>query len=406
MNFSSFIARRYLFSKTNSNAVNIISFISTLGFAVGSFALIVVLSVYNGFEHLVLSLYNSFDPDIRIESNEGKVYSLSDIPMERIGKMDAVWSRAPVLEENVALSYGDKQSIAFIKCTSEDFLRKSGMDTLLLEGSLRLKAGNEAMAVIGYGVANLLAVHLDNDFTKLGIIVPRRGDEVSLDPEAALKKSYVFCSGIFSVDDNVNGKYVLLPYSFGLEMLDYKEGTVTALELRLKKGAKVEDVKKELEGLIDTKKFTIKTKYELQEVLFRVFNSERWATYFILIFIISIAAFNVIGSLTMLIIDKQKDIYVLQSMGADKSLVRRIFVKNGLLLSSMGGAIGLVLGLLFCYLQMQYGFIKIGGADLNTLIIHAYPVKIKVRDIVLVVVSNALLGLLVSWIPSRIRQSV
>jgi len=396
LNLSSFIARRYLFSKNNKNAINIISGISVAGFAVGSFALVVVLSVFNGFEELVISLYNSFDPDIKISPAQGKVFNPKDAKTVQLAQINGVLHVTEVLEENAALKYDDKQTIATVKGVSKGFEKYSGLDTMMFEGELLLRDGNMSYAAVGYGIARYLSINTDNSFVQLAVFTPKRGDVDVVDAENALVKKYIFPAGIFSVEDNINDKYIIVPIEFARSLLEY-ETEVSSLEIILKPGTDMLKVQREIQQLLGDR-FVVENRYQLQEVLYRVFNTERWATYFILTFILLVAAFNVIGSLTMLVIDKKRDISILKSMGAGNGQIRYIFFKEGLLIALIGAVAGILLGVLVCWLQQTFGIIKLGGN--GTFVVNNYPVKLVVTDIILVFFTTLLLGGVTSLYPS------
>lgn len=396
MNLSNFISRRYLFSKNNKNAINIISGISIVGFAVGSFALVVVLSVFNGFEDLVVSLYNTFDPDIKITPAQGKVFNPDTTKYAELRNIDGVLHITEVLEENAVLKYDDKQTIATIKGVSKGFETYSGLDTMMLEGNMVLTENGNNFAILGYGIARFLSVNIDNYFTQIAVYTPKRGNTTTFDLDNAMVKKYVSPSGIFSVEDNINDKYVIVPLDFARQLLEY-DREISSFEILLAPSADSKKVQAQIQELLGDS-YEVKNRYQLQEVLYRVFNTERWATYFILTFILLVAAFNVIGSLTMLVIDKKGDISVLKSMGAPNGLIRKIFFKEGIIIALIGAIVGIALGILVCWLQQTYGFIKLGGA--GTFVVNNYPVKMKIFDIVLVFFTTLFLGAVTSLYPA------
>ncbi len=396
MNLSNFISRRYLFSKNNKNAINIISGISIVGFAVGSFALVVVLSVFNGFEDLVVSLYNTFDPDIKITPAQGKVFNPDTTKYAELRNIKGVLHITEVLEENAVLKYDDKQTIATIKGVSKGFETYSGLDTMMLEGSMVLTENGNNFAILGYGIARFLSVNIDNYFTQIAVYTPKRGNTTTFDLDNAMVKKYISPSGIFSVEDNINDKYVIVPLDFARQLLEY-DREISSFEILLTSSADTKKVQSQIQELLG-ESYEVKNRYQLQEVLYRVFNTERWATYFILTFILLVAAFNVIGSLTMLVIDKKGDISVLKSMGAPNGLIRKIFFKEGIIIALIGALVGIALGILVCWLQQTYGFIKLGGA--GTFVVNNYPVKMKIFDIVLVFFTTLFLGAVTSLYPA------
>jgi lipoprotein-releasing system permease protein len=396
MRISSFIARRYLFSKNNPNAINIISGISVMGFAVGAMALVTVLSVFNGFESLVQSLYNSFDPDLKITVVQGKVFQENAIPLEKIRGIEGVGDLALVLEENVALRYDERQTIATMKGVSPGFSRINKLDSMMYEGQLLLQRGETDYAVPGYGVAARLGVSPYNDFARIGIYVPKRGKAITYNPEKALNQEFVYPSGIFNIDDDLNNKYILLPLRLARRLMDY-DTEISAVEIRLNPDARHGTVKKQIKALLGNN-FEVKDRQEQQEILYKVFRYEKWATALIMGFIMILLTFTVISSLTMLVMEKRRDISVLRSMGAGDGMLRWIFLKEGLLIALMGGCIGLLAGFAVCYLQQEYGIIGFGGME--TFIINAYPVKMKWMDFMLIFIFILFLGICTSWLPA------
>lgn len=396
MNLSNFISRRYLFSKNNKNAINIISGISVAGFAVGSFALVVVLSVFNGFESLVTSLFNSFDPDLKIIAAEGKVFNPDTAKLPQLKKIDGVLHITEVLEEKAVLKYDDKQTKATVKGVGEGFEKHTGIDTMMVDGNLVLKDKENQYAVLGYGIARYLSVNVDNFFIPITVFTAKRGDVTSLDPENALVKKQITPAGVFSIEENINDEYVIVPIDFARQLLEYKT-EISAYEVVLKPGANMKKIQRQMQEVLGNG-FVVKNRYQLQEVLYKVFNTERWATYFILTFILLVAAFNVIGSLIMLVIDKKGDISVLKSIGASDGLIRSIFFKEGLLIALIGAIVGIGLGVLVCWLQQTYGFITLGNQ--GTFVVSNYPVKMKAFDILLVFFTTLILGAVTSMYPA------
>lgn len=367
-----------------------------VGFAVGSFALVVVLSVFNGFEDLVVSLYNSFDPDIKVTPVKGKVFNPDTTKIAELRNIDGILHITDVLEENAALKYGDKQTLATIKGVSNGFAKYSGLDTMIVEGELILNNEGNNFAVLGLGIARFLSVNTGNNFTQLAVFTPKRGNTTTFDPDNALVKKYIRPVGIFSVEENINKKYTLVPLEFARSLLEYDK-EISAFEIILKEGTNTKQIQKQVKEIMGSG-FEVKNRRQLQEVLYRVFNTERWATYFILTFILLVAAFNVIGSLTMLVIDKKGDISVLKSMGASDGLIRTIFFKEGLIIALIGAVIGIALGILVCWLQQSFGILKLGGE--GTFVVTDYPVTMKAGDIVLVFFTTLVLGAITSLFPS------
>jgi len=392
-----FIARRYLFAKKSHNIINIISGISAGGIMVGTMALIIVLSVFNGFEHVIVSLFNTFDPDIRITLVEGKTFHEGDIAADKIKKMNGIVRYTDVLEENALLRCNNKQYFATIKGVSPEFQQSSGLDSMLVEGDMILESKGEPFAVAGRGVAFYLGLNPQDMVHKLEIYVPRRGATAAR-PNEAFNSASLFTSGIFAIQDDFDSKYVLLPIAFTRELLNYTD-EVSAIELGLKKGTETEQIQKELQAVVGPR-FKVENRFQQQSTLYSLMKSEKLAVFFILGFILLIASFNVIGSLSMLIIEKKKDIKILGSMGADERLIRRIFLVEGLLVTTLGALTGLMLGAGICWVQQHFGLVKLQVSG-GSFLIDSYPVSMQLFDFVMVFLTVFFIGLAAVILPVR-----
>ncbi|MHB1278584.1 MAG: FtsX-like permease family protein [Bacteroidia bacterium] len=397
MILSRFIAKRYLFSKNNPNAINLVSGIAVLGFAVGAMALVTVMSVFNGFESLVHSLYTSFDPDLKVEARYGKVFHTDSFPYSELKNTAGVEEVARILEENVVLRYDEKQSIATMKGVSEEYARVTQLDSMIFEGQLLLESGEQNFAVAGLGIASRLGLSSYNDFVRMAIYMPRRGSGFSINPEQALNQAFVKPSGVFSIDDDINNKYIIVPLRLALELMEYTD-EVSALELSVKPGYPIDEVKAELERLLGPN-FQVKNREEQEATLYRVFRYEKWATALIMVFILVLLTFTVVSSLSMLVMEKRKDIATLRSMGAKDVFIRSIFIREGMMIALSGGIIGLLLGFGLCWVQQTYGLIGFGG--MGTFIVNAYPVQMKLSDFAIIFVFILALGIATSWFPAR-----
>jgi lipoprotein-releasing system permease protein len=396
MNLPFYIARRYLLAKKSQNAINIISGISIAGVAVGTLALIVVLSVFNGFDSIIKSLYNSFDPEIKISLAEGKTFDPGVYGFNEIRKHPSVAAYAEVLEENALLRYGDRQHIATVKGVDEQFDKVTGIDSMIVDGEYLLWEGSRPKAVVGIGVAYHLAIGL-NFLNPINIYVIKRRGNISINPEQAINRKFIFPSGMFSIEQEINSRYLLVPLSFARDLLQYTN-EVSAIELRLYPGIDEEITKKEIQEILGDE-FTVKNRNEQNELFYRIMKSEKWAIFFILTFILIIASFNIIGSLTMLILDKKADIDTLDSLGASLPLIKRIFLMEGWMISITGAVIGLILGSLVSWLQQELGIIKLSGS--GSFIIDAYPVVYQFADVIKVFFTVIGIGLLAAWLPVR-----
>jgi lipoprotein-releasing system permease protein len=396
MNLPFYIARRYLLAKKSQNAINIISGISVAGVAVGTMALITVLSVFNGFDSIVKSLYNSFDPEIKISLAEGKTFDPGQYPFDRVRNLPEVEHYSEVLEENALLRYGDRQYIATVKGVDDEFHLVNGIDSMIVDGVYALWEKNRPMAVVGLGVAYHLAIGL-NFLNPINIYVIKRRGNISMNPEQAINRKFIFPSGMFSIEQEINAKYLLVPLSFARDLLQYNS-EVSAIELKLKDGSDDSFALGQIREILGDR-FLVRDRNEQNALFYRIMRSEKWAIFFILTFILIIASFNIIGSLTMLILDKKNDIDTLDSLGASVPLIKRIFLLEGWMISISGAIIGLILGSLISWLQARYGLIKLSGS--GSFIIDAYPVVYQFTDVIRVFFTVVGIGFLAAWLPVR-----
>jgi lipoprotein-releasing system permease protein len=396
MNLPVYIARRYFFAKKSHNAINIISLIAVIGVAIGTMALVTILSVFNGFDRLVKSLFNSFDPDIRITKAEGKTFIPDSVLFNRIKNQGCVLYYSEVVEENALLRYGDKQYVANIKGVDTSYSKLTGVDSMIIEGEFNLMKNNRPYALVGQGVAYYLGIGL-HFIDPIMIYVPRRTAGVSLNPENAFSRRFIYPSGIFRIEQEVDSKYIILPISFARDLLEYDK-EVTSIEIQLNPAFNAQKAYKELTKILGPA-YVIKDRYQQKEFFYKILKSEKWAIFFILSFILMVASFNIVGSLTMLILDKKKDIAVLHSMGTDAHTLRRIFLNEGFFIALSGAVLGLCLGVLICYLQMKFSLIHLQGS--GSFVIDAYPIFMKASDFCLVFLTVLLIGSLAAWYPVR-----
>ena len=398
MNFPFYIAKRYLFSKKSHNIINIISGISVLGVTVGTLALIVVLSVFNGFEDLVKSLFNSFNPDLQITVKEGKTFDAAIFPRDKIEQIPDVISYTEVVEENALLKFKSEQYIVALKGVSDDFLVQNPMDSMLVDGEFILEDGKINFAIMGYLVAYHLGIKINDFSNPLTVFVPKRTKKTITALDQSFNSGFLIPSSVFSIQQEIDSRYIIVPIKFARELLEYSN-EITSAEIRLKPGADTDKIQKSIQTLIGDK-FVIKNRYQQQELLYKIMKSEKWAIFFILTFIIIIAAFNVVGSLSMLILDKRKDIAVLSSLGTDEKNIKRIFIHEGLLITLIGIFIGLLIGFIICYAQIKFGLIKLGG-DAGAFVVPYYPVKMKILDFVAVFGIVFIIGIGAAWYPVK-----
>ena len=397
MNLSAFVARRYLFSKKSHNIINIISAISLVGVMVCTMALIIVLSVFNGFDSLIKSMFSNFDPDIKITPAQGKVFDPQTDTLKRISQLSYVDCVCETLEENVLLEYDKHMQPATLKGVSEQYSRLTGIDTTIISGEFVLDNGRRQMAVLGAGLAYYLSVNV-NFISSIRIYVPKRNGRISMNPERAFSNSYIFPSGIFAIQQEIDNRYMIVPIDFARNLLDYST-QVSALELKLKPGTDRDRARDEISAIVGSD-YVVRTQYQQHEMLYKVMKSEKFVIFLILTFILIIGSFNMIGSLSMLIIDKKNDIATLNSLGFDRKGIQRIFIYEGWIISIGGAILGLLLGLLVCWLQQTYGFLKLDS--MGTFVVSNYPVKIVWTDLLLALATVVVIGLLASWYPNRL----
>ena len=397
MNLPFYIAKRYLLGKKSQNAINIISGISVLGITTGTMALVIVLSVFNGFDSVVKSLYNTFDPDIQISAKEGKTFIPDPATTQAIRSLPGVSALSEVMEENVLLLYNDRQHIATVKGVDEAFMDVSGLDSMIVDGEMKLKDQNRPYVVVGRGVAYSLGIRL-SFIDPLFIYTIDRTARINMSqPEESIRRDFIYPSGIFEIEQDFDSRYIICPIDFVRELLLYKD-EVTFLEVKLDPLYPEEEVLEEILSLMG-EDFHVKNREQQNAMFYRVMRAERWAIFLILTFILILASVNIIGSLSMLIIDKKKDILTLRNMGAGNRLIKQIFLMEGWLISILGSISGLFLGTAISWIQQRFGVIKLTGS--GSFIIDAYPVRIEALDICLIWVTVLLIGLIAARYPVR-----
>ena len=393
MNTSFYIAKRYLFSRKSTHAINIISGISMLGVFVGSAALVIILSVFNGFESVIVTMYNKFTPQLKIEPKQGKTFNPNTAYFNSLHKNKALSSYTEVLEEHALVKYGGKQMISTIKGVSDEFLNNATLDSTIQKGSFTLKKNNQPYAVVGAIVEGNLGVNVQDGLTALQIYSPTRGSSNDLIPLDEFKTRYIYPSGVFSIQQDFDDM-VITPLSFARDLLD-QPVNVSSIELNFKPGTNVDAVQNDIKSKLDTR-FTVKNRYEQNTELYKILHLEKASTYLILTFILMIAIFNIVGSLTMLVMDKQKDIAILTGLGATARTIQGIFFFEGMLITMIGCIAGMFVGLIFSLAQQYFQMIKMGG------MLNAYPVEIKINDFLLVFLTVTVIGCIASGISARL----
>ena len=386
-----FIANRYLLAKKSHNLINIITWISILGISVGSFALIVVLSAFNGLENVISSMNNRLTPDLQISPVKGKTIDLTAFPLGQLKDIQGVEYVIPTLTEDALFRANDKQHIGQVKGVGLEYQKIDRLNEVVFGGGdLVLSDEDEHyFAIPGAGVAWYLGINAYNPYAMVRIYVPKRGNATQMSLENSFNSDVVTVRSVFSTEQEQDEKLVLVPFDMLSELLEY-EDKATNVEVFTTQNADINKVKKSVSAIIGAN-YSVKNQQEQQETLYKIMRSEKWAVYVILTFILILATFNVVGSLSMLMIDKRKDTEILKAMGADNSLIQRIFLNEGLLISVAGGIIGLLLGIVLVLLQQQFGFIKFGTGGGNY-VVDAYPVLLKLKDVLLIFATILVVG--------------
>lgn len=400
MKLTLFIAKRYLFAKKSHNVVNIISIISAGGIAIGTAALIIILSVYNGFEGLVKSMYSTYESDLLITPSNGKHFSPSTAIFNQIKQDPSIDAFCEIVQENVFVKYSNQEVVATMKGIDSSYERITHIKDYIKEGEFKLYHGQVPQAILGRSMAfNLgLRVHFTD---ALQLYFPSRHRNLSMiNPIASLNREKVFPSGLFTLDQNFDNKYILVPIDIARNLLEY-EDQVTSIEIYTKPGAGTETLKKKIKTLLGDD-FKVQNRYEQNETLYKMMSSEKISIYIILLFVVVIISCNLFGSLSMLIMEKKEDAVTLKSLGANDLTIKKIFLAEGWLISLSGIFTGTIVALLFGFMQQQFGIIPMPG----NFIVESYPIIIKFTDVLLTISGIAIIGLLSAMLPFMIVKKV
>ena len=396
MNLSFFIAKRYLISKKSNNAINVISWISIIAIAVTTAALVVILSAMNGLTDVVADLYHAIEPDLKITAIHTKYISNADELSKKIKSIKGVNQLSYSLEENALIKLDDKQAIVTIKGVDSNFKNLTHFDTVVTEGTYRFSYKDHYYGVFGRGIANKLGINVNDIISPISIYAPVRGKVEGINPEDAFTKIAISPAGIFSLNDDFDFKYVLIDLKAAQELFDC-ENAISEIELSVSDKDNLPAIQSELQALLGTN-YQIKNRYQINDVLFKTLETEKLWTFLILAFILIIATFNIIGALTMLIIEKKKDIKTLYNLGADQQFIQQIFMKEGFLITAIGAVIGLLIGLGICLLQIQFHFITFD----DQYVIPYYPIKLQLKDFVWILGVVMIIGFIAAIYPVRI----
>lgn len=392
------IAKRYLFAKKSHHAINVISWISVCGVAVATMAMVCTLSVFNGFQELFSTLFCNFDPQIEITSRQGKVFDPTSKEFNTIRKMEGVAIFTEVLEENALLKYQDRQVPATIKGVADNFGQLTSIDSIIVNGHFMLYDSLVDYGTLGVGLANVLGTG-SSFIDPLEVFAPKRNVRINMaNPATSFTEDYLFVSGIFSLEQpEYDEKYVIVPLHFARRLFNY-EKEVSGIELKLSPNASLPEIKEKIQKTLGDA-YYVKDRYEQQEDFFKMMNLEKWISFLILSFIMLIATFNIIGSLSMLIFDKKDDIITLRNLGANDTFIARIFLIEGSLISLGGVLSGIVLGIILTLTQQYFGILRLGES--NTFIVDSYPVRLDMSDLLLVFITVLIIGFLAVWFPVR-----
>ena len=398
MNLPFYIARRYLFSKKKHNAINIISGISVCGVALATLALVCTLSVFNGFQDMVAGFFTAFDPELKITVREGKVFDPSGAAFRQVRALPEVDVWTETLEENAMVQYKDRQAMAVIKGVDDNFEQLTSIDSLLYgTGDFLLHDGNVDYGILGVELISELGTGIQF-VDPLQVYAPKRNVRVNMaNPSASFNRDYLFSPGVVFIvnQQKYDSSYILTSLDFARRLFDY-DTEVSAIELKLKPDADANSVRKKISRILGDG-FDVQNRYEQQADVFRIMEIEKFISYLFLTFILAIACFNVIGSLSMLILDKREDVDTLRNLGANDRLIARIFLFEGRLISIFGALAGILLGLLLCFLQQRFGIISLGGG--GSFVVDAYPVSVHITDVLLIFVTVIAVGFLSVWYP-------
>ncbi len=392
-------AWRYFKAKKSANAINIIAWVTVGVIAFATACQILVLSVFNGFEGLVKSLYGAFYTDLKIIPASGKTFLLTAQQIESIKKTNGIAGISLIAEEKALLQNEDLQSMIYLKGVDENYKNVAGVAAKTIEGKFETGTPEEPGLIVGYGIQNAAAVNISEKLgaSTLTLILPRKGKVSVNDPMGSLSEGNAAATGVFSIQQDFDNKYAITNIGFVKQQMGFAANEYSACEIKLKANTDIPATQQQLQKLLGNN-FTVQTKYQQNQSLYSTMRMEKWFIYAVLTLILLIAAFNMISALTMLVLEKQKDISILQSMGSAKNMVLKIFLSEGLLLATIGAASGIVMALIICFLQVKYKLIKLQG---GSFLIDYFPVKLDPADFALVALTVAIIAFGASWFPAR-----
>ncbi|MFK8039566.1 MAG: FtsX-like permease family protein [Crocinitomicaceae bacterium] len=402
MNTPFFIAKRYLFSKKSQNVINVISGISIFGITIATAAMVIVISAFNGVEGLVISLFNAFEPDLKIESKISKTFPSSIVP-QSILQDEALKHHSKTIEETVIFKHYDQFAFGKIKGVESDYLQMVDMPTQMLESSVGFDGSTLIKDGYNFGYAGYILFQnlggyiydIPNEFESLTVYSPKRNEKINRRNLNAFKTTSVPVAGVFSFNNKVNENYIIIPFDMAKEMLAY-QNDISSIELAYTEGVDLKEKQTELKAILGSD-FYVKTAYEQNELIYKTSKSEKWMVVVLLGFIFFLGTFTMAASITMLILEKRQNIFTLNALGANGSQLRNIFFYEGLLINGIGIIVGLLLGGLVVYSQQEWGWLKMDGG-----MVENFPVAMKFTDIFLILGITTIIGTITAYLPSKI----
>jgi len=393
MNVSWFIAKRYLFSKKSKSIINIISAISIIGVFVSTSSLVIVLSGFNGVEGLVKDIYGKYDADITITPKLGKTFNKKDILSEKLNNIDNISATSFFIEQVVMIMHNDKWATAKMKGVEDSYKSICLSDSIIYYGNNNLWKDSIPLAILGIGIQNQIQVNSNSFYNNISVYALLRNKKINVNNKSAFKPISINVGGVFNINPEYNNEYFIVPIEIAQELLEYNDD-VSGIDISLKEKSKTKVTKQNIIDIVGDN-FIVKTKYEKNEVIYEINQSEKWMVFSILIFILLLSTFNIVASLTMLILDKKKDIYTLSALGTSQSTIKKIFFKEGFLISFVGGVLGMCFGIIICIIQIKFHLIALDNS-----VITYWPVVINYYDLLLVFIVLIFIGIISSALPT------
>ncbi|MEO9003608.1 MAG: FtsX-like permease family protein [Ginsengibacter sp.] len=390
-------AWRYFKAKKSTNAINIISWVTAGVIAFSTMCQVLVLSVFNGFEDLVKSLYSNFYADIKVVPAKGKTFIFTQSQLNDIHKIKGIKGTSFSVQEKALLQNGEDQTVVLLRGVDSAYYKVSGVPEKMYHGDFNVGTMDHPKLILGVGIESAIGVQADRNLMPVTVFLPKKTNSNNPNPLAALSEGNATTAGSFAIQQDFDNKYVITNLAFIKQQMNYQPDEYSALDISLLNPEQSEKFKKILQNTLGDS-YKVLTKYEQNMSLYNSMRLEKWFIYAVLTLILIIAAFNMVGALTMLVLEKRKDISVLQSLGADRSLVKKIFLSEGILLAAVGACTGIILALIISFLQMKFHLIKLEG---NSFLIDYFPVKLVLTDFILVVLTSAIIAFIASWFPAQ-----